>query len=292
MAKLYRSLQEYHDADSSITFQKYEAVQYRIGLLIEKSSDVTFTSTNRNSLVLDLSGTSRHLTQMDCILDETPTRRGDVCLIPPGIEARFAWDVITASQASVILEFDTDLLASFLPDFDQDRFADGHLVPRNFGVRPVLAELTRLLRRETDPSRARGRLFADSVMRLIVFEIASSHWSTPMRQPEVDDGADRRVKRAIDFIESNFSADISLSDIGQASGLSLTQLIARFKKATGKTPYSYVIDRRLNQAVRWLRSSEMSIADVAVETGFVDQQHLTRAFRARLGKTPKQVRDA
>jgi AraC family transcriptional regulator len=57
------------------------------------------------------------------------------------------------------------------------------------------------------------------------------------------------------------------------------------------TPYSYVINRRLRQAVHLLRSTDTPIAQVALDAGFADQQHLTRMVRARLRKTPKQVRD-
>lgn len=290
MPKVYPSLQDYHDSDHTIKFRKFEADKYRVGLLSETSSDITFTATNRIGLVLDLSGTARHLTKMDGIFDETPTRRGDVCLIPPGIEARFAWQVKTNRQTSVTLEFDSMVLADYLPDFERDRYASGQLVPSSYSDRPILANLARLLAREIDPAKARGRLFADSVMRLVAVEIVASHWSVPMQPPKEARGSDPRINQAIAYIESNYSADLSLSDIGQAAGLSLTQLTARFRKATGVTPYSYVITRRLRQAMHLLKSTEMPIAEVAIETGFADQQHMTRAFRARLGRTPGQVR--
>jgi AraC family transcriptional regulator len=292
MAKRYDTLQDYHDTDDAIQFRKHEGLHFRVGVLSETSSDVTFTSTSRNGLVLDLSGTKRHLTQMDGILDQTPTRRGDVCLIPPGLEVRFAWDVKSSRQNSITVEFDSALMACFLPDFEKDRIATGHLVPRGYADRPTLASLAKLLGREADPARARGRLFADSVMRLLAVDVAAAHWSVPVQLPGEDSRPDARVKRAIDFIESNFASDISLSEIGRASGLSQTQLTAHFRKATGATPYSYVIDRRLRQAVHLLRMTDMTIAAVAIETGFSDQQHLTRAFRARLDQTPGHIRKA
>jgi AraC family transcriptional regulator len=290
LPKIYPCLQDYHDSDKAIEFRKYEADKYRIGLLSETSSDVTFTATNRIGLVLDLSGTARHLTRMDGIFDETPTRRGDVCLIPPGIEARFAWEVKSARQTSITLEFDPVVLADYLPDFDKDRLASGQLVPSSYADRPILANLARLLCHEIDPAKSRGRLFADSVVRLVAVEIGASHWSAPTQPARDWGGSDPRINQAIAYIESRYSADISLADISQACGLSLTQLTERFRKATGVTPYSYVINRRLRQAVHLLKATDMPIAGVAVETGFADQQHLTRAFRARLRLTPGQVR--
>jgi len=290
MHKRFKTLQEYHDSDREILFRKYEGSYFRIGLLSETSSDVTFTSTGRNGLVVDLTGTLKHLTRMDGILDETPTRPGDVCLVPPGIEVQMAWTVKDERQENITIEFDSGVFAAYLPEFAQDKYASGHLLPGNYSQRPILANIAQLLCGEIDPEQRRGRLFADSAMRLLTLEIASSHWSVPVPLREVDGGQDTRVMRAIDFIETKFAEDISLSDISLASGLSLTQLTARFQQHTGSTPYSYVIDRRLRHAVHLLSTTDMPIAHVAIETGFSDQQHLTRAFRARLGQTPKQVR--
>jgi AraC family transcriptional regulator len=290
MRKSYNTIQEYHDTDKDIEYSKYDLPGFRVGFLTEKSSDVTFTSTGRNTIVLDLSGTEKHLTRMDGLCDETPTQAGDVCLIPPGLQVRFAWTIKNDRQNSILVEFDSDLFETYVPEFSSDRMATGHLVAKPHAQHPYLADLARLLAHEIDPDRRRGRLFADTAMRLLVLEIAASHWSVPMRQPKVVGGTDARVKRAIDFIETRFAEDISLAEISQASGLSLTQLTARFQQQTGSTPYSYVIDRRLRQAGHLLATTDVPISHIAIETGFSDQQHMTRAFRARLGRTPNQIR--
>jgi AraC family transcriptional regulator len=290
MRKSYKTIQDYHDADQDIRYSKYDQPGFRVGFLTEKSSDVTFTSTSRNAIVLDLSGTEKHLTRMDGILDQSPTQAGDVCLIPPGLDVRFAWTIKGNQQNTIMVEFDSEIFETHVSEFANDRVANGHLIAKAHAPRPNLANLSRLLAHEIDPDQRRGRLFADTAMRLIVLEVAASHWSVPLPQLEVAAGVDARIKRAIDFIEGRFSDDISLGEISLASGLSLTQLTARFHQHTGLTPYAYVIDRRLRQAMHLLGTTEIPIAHVAIETGFSDQQHMTRAFRARLGRTPNQVR--
>jgi AraC family transcriptional regulator len=290
MRKCYKTIQDYHDGDQDILYSKYEQPGFRIGFLTEKSSDVTFTSTTRNAIVVDLSGTEKHVTRMDGVFEEAPTQAGDVCLVPPGLEVRFAWTIKGDQQHTIMVEFDSDLFETHVPEFANDRVATGHLLARTHAPRPTLASLARLLAREIDSDQRRGRLFADAAMRLLVLELAASHWSVPLPQFEVVAGTDARVKRAIDFIESRFADDISLAEISQASGLSLTQLTARFQQNTGLTPYSFVIDRRLRRAMQLLAETEIPIAHIAIETGFSDQQHMTRMFKARLGRTPNQVR--
>ncbi len=127
-------------------------------------------------------------------------------------------------------------------------------------------------------------------MRLVALEVAGEAWSVPQKPRQANEARDGRVARAIEFVEAQFSSDISLLEISRACGLSPTHLTSLFRRETGKTPYSYVIDRRLREAVRLLRFSGLPIAQVAYEAGFADQQHMTRAFRARLKRTPNAVR--
>jgi AraC family transcriptional regulator len=164
------------------------------------------------------------------------------------------------------------------------------LVPANYADRPVIAGLIRLLAREIEPARRRGRIFSETVVRLIALELAASHWSVPVQDMDRPTRHDPRVQRAIDYVEANFARDISLIEIANAAGLSPTHLTSVFQRETGHTPYAYVIERRLREAVRLLRDTDLPIAQVAYATGFADQQHMTRVFRARLSTTPRAVR--
>ncbi len=48
----------------------------------------------------------------------------------------------------------------------------------------------------------------------------------------------------------------------------------------------------LPEAARLLAGSDVPIAEVAIASGFRDQSHLTRAFRARFGMPPAAFRRA
>jgi AraC family transcriptional regulator len=135
-----------------------------------------------------------------------------------------------------------------------------------------------------------GLIFSESVMRLLVIEIAHDAWSVPLPSDLVPAKRDPRIRRATEYIEAHYAKDISLLDISRVAGLSPTHLTTLFQQETGQTPYSYVIDRRLKQAIHLLRKTNLPIAQVSYEAGFSDQQHMTRAFRSRLGRTPKAIR--
>lgn len=104
--------------------------------------------------------------------------------------------------------------------------------------------------------------------------------------------ADRQLGEAVDMMRLRLAEPIPLADLAAAASLSTSQLIRRFKAATGLTPHRYLVRLRLRQAVRELRDGDRPIAEIAVACGFSHQEHLTRTMRARLGTTPAQVRRA
>jgi AraC family transcriptional regulator len=292
MKSEFRTIRDYHLSARRIHVEARDWRSLRASILIEDSNDVAFAAPVSNGIVMTVDGTARHLTRMDGIDDETPSRPGEICLIPAGLEVHLAWQNHALLQESFMLEFDEALFATYAPEVVTEKFSEGHLVPANFARRPELESLTRIIAREVSSERGRGRIFAEAAIRLLAIEIAFSAWSTPARPLAGRVGHDARVHRAIEFIEAHFTRDISLLEISAAANLSPTHLTEVFSRHTGTTPYSYVVDRRLTYAVHLLRVTDLPISHVALEAGFADQQHLTRMLRARHNRTPKQVRQA
>ncbi|MFL5662981.1 MAG: helix-turn-helix domain-containing protein, partial [Ktedonobacteraceae bacterium] len=63
-----------------------------------------------------------------------------------------------------------------------------------------------------------------------------------------------------------------------------------FRKTTGLSPHHYVIQRRLKQAQQLLKSTRLSIGEIATAVGFYDQSHLVRHMRRVMGVTPTYIR--
>ena len=228
---------------------------------------------------------------MEGIIDDTSSKPGEICFIPENAEVHVAWENHDDLQKTILLDFDTKMFSHYAPEVISPNFENGHLIPQNFRLCRELEYLLRIIGQEVASDRGNGQIFAESAIRLVAIQVAKSAWTKPTSLKSVQPQPDIRTCRAIEFIEAHFSRDISLLEIGVAAGLSPTQLTHLFQKTTGKTPYSYVISRRLRQAVHLLRHTNLPIAHIALEVGFADQAHLTRTFQRRLGKTPKLVRD-
>ncbi len=81
----------------------------------------------------------------------------------------------------------------------------------------------------------------------------------------------------------------TLNDLAAEAGLSLFHFIRAFHRRPGLTPHEYVVNVRIKHA-RQLLASGLPVARVAFQTGFADQSHLTRRFRASVGVTPGRYR--
>jgi transcriptional regulator GlxA family with amidase domain len=87
-----------------------------------------------------------------------------------------------------------------------------------------------------------------------------------------------------------FTENISLEQLAALVNLSPYRLNRVFSQEVGVPPHAF-----LNQVRVWRAKAQlakgMAIAQVAVETGFYDQAHLTRHFKRLLGYTPGILQD-
>ena len=82
----------------------------------------------------------------------------------------------------------------------------------------------------------------------------------------------------------------SLAELAQiAGGCSRFQRLRAFARETGATPHAYLLQRRVGLARRLLAGGSTP-ANAALQAGFADQSHLTRAFRRQFGVTPARFR--
>ena len=91
------------------------------------------------------------------------------------------------------------------------------------------------------------------------------------------------------YLEAHYADNISIETLSHLVGLSPYYLIRSFRQQVGLPPHGYQRQVRLLWAKRALRRSQ-SLAEVAIESGFSDQSHLTRCFKRAFGITPGQYR--
>jgi AraC family transcriptional regulator len=98
------------------------------------------------------------------------------------------------------------------------------------------------------------------------------------------------VNKALWYIESHLSDDMTLGDVAAAGGVSRFHMCRAFGEATGRSVLRYLRGRRLSAAARMLTDGATDILSVALEAGYGSHEAFTRAFRDEFGWTPEQVR--
>lgn len=93
------------------------------------------------------------------------------------------------------------------------------------------------------------------------------------------------IRQAREYLEAHATNNVSLTDLASVVDLSPYHLVRTFRTAIGLPPHAYQIQCRLRQAKARLLEG-IPIVQVAHDTGFADQAHLTRCFKRVFGITP------
>lgn len=98
------------------------------------------------------------------------------------------------------------------------------------------------------------------------------------------------IRKAIDYIQSNFNKRISLSDIAESAGMNTKYFCSYFKKHTLTTPITYITTLRIRHAKTLLRERQLSVLEIALSCGFDNVSYFIRKFKDATGQTPVQYR--
>lgn len=107
--------------------------------------------------------------------------------------------------------------------------------------------------------------------------------SRPMLAPWQVGLAMRTMRRKI-------SSAISISEVASLCRLSLCYFVRAFTNTVGIAPYAWFVQQRIVRAKRLLADTTLPLAQVALECGFSDQAHFTKAFSKAAGITPAKWR--
>ena len=109
-------------------------------------------------------------------------------------------------------------------------------------------------------------------------------------EPNLSDNQNAKVQYLLEYINQHYAEDIHLDDMAKKAFVSKYHLIRVFEQATGVTPYTYLTLKRIKQAKILLRSTNLSIDEIAEYVGFLGAKAFIRAFKQKTGQTPGAYR--
>ena len=118
------------------------------------------------------------------------------------------------------------------------------------------------------------------------------HYSQMRRSDELELSRvgliDRRIRRAVEFMQAQLDQDLPLKEIAAASYLSPFHFARLFKKLTGTSPHTYLARLRSAQAKSLLAETDLSVTEISSRVGYASPSHFTKAFRQTTGLAPHQ----
>jgi len=98
------------------------------------------------------------------------------------------------------------------------------------------------------------------------------------------------INRAIVFLRECYNSNFTLQEIANIANLSPYHFIKVFKSETGKTPFEYLTDIKIEKSKELLAQKKYSITEVGLLCGFTSASHFSTVFSKKIGVSPLKYR--
>lgn len=168
--------------------------------------------------------------------------------------------------------------------------------PQMIGDNPRLRALAQMAAEEVRVPR-RGEMVLDGLLSALLGEIFDrtepGQGDKPGQgpgqgaAPPPGGGLTPRQRAAVEgHLRAHLSRQVTVAELAEVAGLSESWFAHRFKQQFGETPQRWQSRLRLEAARAMMADPALSLAEIAHATGFADQAHLSRLFRAAHGLPP------
>jgi AraC-like DNA-binding protein/mannose-6-phosphate isomerase-like protein (cupin superfamily) len=100
----------------------------------------------------------------------------------------------------------------------------------------------------------------------------------------------RRLTVLFDYLRHNYSQRTTIRQAAQRVNMSDSHFMKVFRRVAGMSFVAYLNHLRVSNALRLLKSSTRTIAEIAADVGFADQSYLDRRFKQAFGMSPRECR--
>lgn len=149
--------------------------------------------------------------------------------------------------------------------------------------------LTHLLRVESIAGGLDDPLVAEALGRYAVNAFTTADRSA-RRPAATGPGGRLLAQRVRAYLDEHFREALSLASLADSLGASIAHVQRSFRADTGTTIVTYVQDRRLDETAGLLRTTDLSVTEIALRTGFGSASYVARLFARRYGTSPVRYR--
>lgn len=222
-----------------------------------------------------------------------PFSRNEIILIPPDIPHCWSFDELDADKNGKIENITIAFSNQFL-----DKCADSF---------PELGSHIRAIQQNTEAISFKGDGLARlqdllvsmsaqteierlaSFIRILAL-ISSPKNTSAVGKLTIENKKTKRMQQILLYIMNNYQRTIALDEMAKLVHLDKSTFCTFFKKTTGKTFFSYLIEYRIDTSCQMITKTNMTIAEICYACGFKDVPYYNRIFKKMKAVTPTQYR--
>lgn len=107
---------------------------------------------------------------------------------------------------------------------------------------------------------------------------------------EEGDKGNQYVKRAIEYIQSNYFNPVKVTDVAEYVCINRSYLYTLFQKTIAMSPQQFLTTYRITKAAELLQMSQLPIESIALSCGYSDPMVFTKSFKQMKGMSPSEYR--
>ncbi|MDO5135196.1 MAG: AraC family transcriptional regulator [Eubacteriales bacterium] len=206
------------------------------------------------------------------------SRNGESCVLESHL---FHWVLLGGHFKSI---FETKYMAPVLQDRKIDIVEIRGRTTREKELLKKIHALSVLQAQEDVEFQTRNLL--GEIWILLGEEIKGRSFS----RPRVSLASQERLQVMLAYIQKNYDKKITLEELAAEASVSPRECLRCFRECIHKTPMEYLLDHRVEMAKQLLKTTEMSITQIAYGTGFSSPAYFAKVFRESAGATPSLYR--
>ncbi len=194
-------------------------------------------------------------------------------------DPRFIWDGAEGSYDFRCVSFLLRPTAGISPRLPRAN-------PANVTVGEMMERIFTVVSEEEPFSDLEARALTMHLLTLLL-----RHYDYPVRsRPKRVSLSD--AERGFRYLNTNFREAVSVDDAAAAAGMSKSYFMKVFRDVNGISPWEYVLLKRVSYAANLLKTTQDSVLDVAMQSGFNTKSSFNRTFRRVMKTSPAEYRTA
>jgi AraC-like DNA-binding protein len=136
------------------------------------------------------------------------------------------------------------------------------------------------------------RVLAPLYLQEMVYRVLQREQYARLLDLAAAESASNPVSAVLEYVRGHLSEPLGVADMAELVSLSPSAFAHLFRDVTGRSPYQFLKEMRLDRARELLIDGDLPVARISKEVGYASVSHFISEFRGRFGVTPRAYCDA